>query len=341
MVERTPWKIEDADRPLEETRSSRLEFLVRFAILAPSTHNSQPWKFRVRGDALELLADRSKRLPVADPEDRELTISCGAALQFARLAARNLGREGIIEVLPEPEQPDLLGRLRLGAVSSPTPGERRRFAAMPDRHTNRTHLEATPDLSRHLADAEILASHYGVILHAFAEPPILSEIAELVEQADRFQMADAAFRRELASWVRSAKSARQDGMSVSSFGLNDALSGGVSAAISAFDLGPRTAAKHRALALGAPAIALFATIDDDVKSWMRTGMALADVLLELTARGLSASFLNQPVELTEFRHKLEDRFAPEVFPQMLMRVGAGNKAPAAARRPAEAVTEAG
>ena len=123
---RSPWLIKDSGFPAEEVRSARLEYLVRYAVLAPSTHNTQPWLFRVRGDALELFADRSRALPIADPSGRELTISCGAALQFARMAARNLKREASVELLPDPDEPDLLARLRLGARASPTAREIRR-----------------------------------------------------------------------------------------------------------------------------------------------------------------------------------------------------------------------
>lgn len=74
------WSSAIDEFPISGTTNQKLGALVRYAVRAPSSHNSQPWLFRVVGDTLELRADRGRRLPVVDPEDRELTISCGAAL---------------------------------------------------------------------------------------------------------------------------------------------------------------------------------------------------------------------------------------------------------------------
>ena len=67
--------------------AEKLTFLLRYAVLAPSGHNTQPWLFRVAGDAVELYADWTQALAVVDPEDRALTISCGAALFNLRVAS--------------------------------------------------------------------------------------------------------------------------------------------------------------------------------------------------------------------------------------------------------------
>ena len=71
MSERDPVPALDAyphDRPVEE----RLRFALRFAVLAPSSHNAQPWLFRIEGDHVDVLIDRTRAQPVMDPHDREL-----------------------------------------------------------------------------------------------------------------------------------------------------------------------------------------------------------------------------------------------------------------------------
>ena len=54
--------------------------LVAQAVLAPSSHNTQPWLWLLLEGSVTLFADRTRALPVNDPDDRELTMSCGAAL---------------------------------------------------------------------------------------------------------------------------------------------------------------------------------------------------------------------------------------------------------------------
>lgn len=76
-------------------------------MLAPSSHNTQPWRFCTSGDRVELYADRTRALPFNDPEDRELTISCGCALMNTRVAAAEAGLAMSAEVLPSPDEGNL------------------------------------------------------------------------------------------------------------------------------------------------------------------------------------------------------------------------------------------
>ncbi|MBI4539562.1 MAG: hypothetical protein HY704_08670 [Gemmatimonadetes bacterium] len=97
----------DAGAPAE-----KLHFLLNYAVLAPSSHNSQPWLFHLKDDAVALYADRSRALPVADPDDRELIMSCGAALANLWVAIRHFGYWADVETLLDPPQPDLLVPVR-------------------------------------------------------------------------------------------------------------------------------------------------------------------------------------------------------------------------------------
>src|SRR5216683_5000593 len=76
-------------------------------------HNTQPWLFKIEDDTIELYADRACALPVVDPDDRELTISCGAALLNLRIALRHFGYRDLVQALPEPDNPDLLARIHM------------------------------------------------------------------------------------------------------------------------------------------------------------------------------------------------------------------------------------
>jgi hypothetical protein len=82
--------------------------------LAPSLHNTQPWSFRVGPDVIELHADPARRLPAADPQDRELRMACGAALFNLRLALQGQGIRPIVTVLPDRAQPGLVAAVRRG-----------------------------------------------------------------------------------------------------------------------------------------------------------------------------------------------------------------------------------
>lgn len=121
MVDPTsnPWDVTADQFPVTGSTLEQLRFLVHYAVLAPSGHNTQPWLFAVSGDSLELFADRTRTPPVVDPEDRALVISCGAVLFHFRIALRRFGYAGSIETLPDSTQPDLLARIALGQKLPP------------------------------------------------------------------------------------------------------------------------------------------------------------------------------------------------------------------------------
>src|SRR6516162_1298243 len=117
-----------------------IDELVRAAAAAPSLHNTQPWRFRVRGggSVIELLADPARMLPAADPGGRAAHVACGAALFNLRLAAAVAGQRPDIRLLPDSGQPLLLAEVRLvGTRQAAAPWERELHAAIERRQSNR------------------------------------------------------------------------------------------------------------------------------------------------------------------------------------------------------------
>src|SRR5919201_2577298 len=139
MSEETPygWEIAEVAFPKHGTPGDKLRFLVRYAVLAPSSRNTQPWLIKVQDDTVELYADRTRAQPVIDPADREMFIGCGAALMYLRIAIRRFGYTDEVVEYPDPRDPDLLARVRLGEAREVGLEDKLLFEAIPRRHTNR------------------------------------------------------------------------------------------------------------------------------------------------------------------------------------------------------------
>lgn len=323
-----PWQVAADAFPVAGGPEDRLRFVLGYAVLAPSGHNTQPWRYAVDGEAVEVYADRAQALPVVDPNDRELTISCGAALLNLRVALRRFGyRDDTYELEPDDGDADLLARVRLVEGDAPSPGEVALFDAIPNRRTTRAAYEtrAVPrELGQALAGDAV---REGAWLQPVPETA-RQAIAELIAEGDRAQMADERFRRELAAWVHSNRSRASRGMRGYGFGFSDLVSRAGPLVIRTFDLGKGQAARDRELAEHAPLLIVLGTDADTPRAWLEAGQALQRILLHACAHGLTASFLNQPVEVDHLRPLLAEAIGRGGgYPQLVLRLGYGPDVP--------------
>lgn len=305
------------------------------AILAPSGHNTQPWRFTVTDDHIDLYADRTRALPVVDPDDRELIMSCGAALFNLRLAMLHDGRGATPRLFPDPDHRDLLARIPLDGSRRATGTEEQLFQTIPLRRTNRHKFEARPVPAVLLETAMEAARQEGAWLAVVSGEENRHALAGLVAEGDRIQGADSKFRRELAHWIHSNRSHSQDGMPGYAFGVGDLLSYGGPFVIRTFDWGKGQAAMDRQLVEGSPVLAVLGTDLDFSGAWLASGQALQHILLLLQAQGVSASFLNQPVEVPRLRPRLGSLLGAGGFPQLVLRFGYGPEVRATPRRGVE------
>lgn len=342
-----PWDVSEADFPVSGTAAEKLRFLVRYAILAPSGHNSQPWLFRVRGDVLELCGDRTRALPMVDEDDRELLMSCGAALFHLRAALRHFGHLGDVRTFQGPDQPDtlapvrhlpdLLARVRLGEPHEPTARDEELFFAIKDRRTVRARFEDRPVPAGLLKELERAAELEGAWLRVVEEEDARAALAELVAEGDRIQGSDPRFRRELAAWIHPNRSRSRDGMPGYALGIGSLASYVGPLVVRSFDWGEGQAARDRQLAEGSPVLVVLGTHADLPSLWFAAGQALARILLRAAVDGVSASFLNQPIELRELRPRVAEVLGTEGHPQLLLRMGYGPSVKPTPRRPVEEV----
>jgi len=331
---RDVWELEF---PATHGAAERLRFLLNYAVLAPSSHNAQPWLWKMNGETVELHADRSRALPIADPDDRELIMSCGASLLHLRLALRHFGYAGEVVTFPDPQNPDFLARVGLGSKQAPTAEDDLLFWAISKRHTNRQPFEERELPASLLPALQAEAAREGAWLHVIRDAAQRDAVVDLIVKGDWIQGHDKCFRRELANWIHPNHSAQADGMPGYALGMNDLSSHVAPLAIKALDIGEAQAKKDRRLAESAPVLAVLGTADTRSASCLAAGQAVARVLLRACAAGVSASFFNQPIELHRLCTQLRDILERDGYPQLLFRLGYAAEAKATPRRTVEQV----
>ncbi|MGW7363450.1 Acg family FMN-binding oxidoreductase [Streptomyces sp. NPDC054841] len=309
--------------------------LVDRAVRAPSSHNSQPWIFRQAGDVIELYADRSRALPVNDPDDRELFISCGAALLNLRLAAHHHRLAPVVALLPDTADANLCARVGLSPLPHRTDAdadadadESLLYEAIDRRRTCRKPFADRPLPTQVLPRLLQAAEQEGAGLSIVA-PDRRGDLAALIEQGDVRQFADRAWRRELAFWMRPRR--HGDGLTVPAVAAPLIRTG-----IRSADLGARVGRRDAALLRTAPLAAVLTSRTDEPSDWLATGQALQRGLLVLAAHGILAGYANQPCELGEpSRGRLRDMLPGLTgHPQIVIRAGyPARPVPVSPRRP--------
>jgi nitroreductase len=308
----TPWGVDEAEFPQESDSEEKLTYLLRYAILAPSSHNTQPWRFAVGEDEIRIVADKSRWLRVADADQRELHISIGCALENLLVAAEHFGYGHRVTYLPEAGEDDLIAVVRFDQeeqASSFRPPAL--FDAIPERRTNHNVYDGReiPD-----EDVERLGAccvEENILLHTTDEPAIKRAVDEMIVRADAMQFADPAWREELGYWM---------GQGV--FGTPWLMSKVSQLAVTYLNMGKGTAKKDSELLMSAPVLAVISSSTDDRKAQVQAGQVFERVALMASALGIRVHPMSQILEIPAFKVEVAELIpTPGVVPQHTFRLG--------------------
>lgn len=333
------WEVSEKDFPKNGKAKDKLKFFVKYAILAPSGHNTQPWLFEINEDemSINLYADRTRALPVIDPEDTELIISCGTALENLIVAMKYFEYYAEVEFFPSETDNDFLAKIKPIIGYEPDAEDIKLFKAIKNRHTNRMPFADETIDGIKLQKLKSIASEERINFHVIEAEEIREEIIKIIEQGDKVQAANKSFCRELAQWVHPNRTNSKDGIPGYAFGMGDLISFGSPFFIGNLNWGDIQAGRDRNLIKGSPVLAIMESKNNRPIDWLHTGIALEKLLLKASSEGIAASYLNQPIEVPELREKLRLLLGLKGQPHLIIRMGYGKEVKPTPRRDIEEV----
>ncbi len=312
-----------------------VEDCIRFATLAASGHNTQPWRFHLSDGRVEIRPDFARRTPVVDPDDHHLFVSLGCAAENLSLASGARGRAGALTFDPADHGAVVF------VVGDGVPSDPALVNAIPRRQSTRAPYDGRQVGAADLRVLAATSAMPGVGLVLITERARIDQVRDLVIAGNTAQMADPAFVRELKMWLRFSPRealATADGLFSATTG-NPTLPSWLGQG--AFDIVFRVEAENDKYArqLRASAgLAIFVAERDDKEHWVRVGRACQRFALQATALGLRHAFVNQPVEVSRLRPELAALVGlPGRRPDIVMRFGYGAALPYSARRPVSEV----
>jgi hypothetical protein len=306
-----------ADRADAEKTAQRLLDAV---VWAPSVHNTQPWWFGTRGSTVTLHADTDRRLEIADPDGREMLISCGAALYTLRLAARHLGRHPHVQLLSDPDRPGLIADVTIGSPGQATSEEERMYDQIRRRRTHRGGFRPEGLPAGLLQSLKAQAYDEGVMFRVVADPRARIALAALTEVAEQTHRQNPAYLTEMARWAPRPGSDRADGVHADTYPRDPEHTDPYFA--------ERDFARGQGWGLlgddqqdATGVVALLTTDADGRGDWLRAGQALQRILLRAAEDDVSAAFHTQALEVPELREFIRRRHCDDAYPQMIVRMG--------------------
>jgi len=310
--------------------------LVRQAVLAPSSHNTQCWRFHVAEKLIAISPDLTRRCPAVDPDDHHLFVSLGCATENMVHAALAAGfhanarfdsvGDGLIAVNLEPTQKRI------------TP----LFQAISERQCTRGDYDGQPISSAELRQLEQAGNGDGVSVRLLTARPTIESVLEYVVAGNTAQMNDVAFVAELTAWIRfGADEALRtgDGLFAGASG-NPALPRWLGSRLMNLIFTPKSENERYARQIrNSAGIAVFISERNDKAHWVEAGRCYERFALQATALGIRNAFLNQPVEVGAIRPQFAGwlGIGPNERPDLVVRFGRGPAMPLSMRRPVQAV----
>lgn len=315
-----------------------LKEIIRYATLAPSGHNTQPWKFSINDNSICIYPDYSRRLPIVDPDDHALFISLGCALENLLIAAHYQGFETEVDYFPDNEKEECI-RVRL---TKGRPGaDAALYHAIPQRQSTRRKYNGQKISMDDLQKLERASRQDRVSVMVFTGGKEIQPLIELVKEGNRLQFSNKDFIAELIPWIRFSKTDARK------------YSDGLRPAVLGFPAVPRwlgrfimrvlitpggEARKCEKMIRSSSALILFIAQSNDKMSWINVGRSFERVSLTAASLDIKHAHLNMPCEEIMVRQKLQKHLGlTNQHPLLLLRIGYAKPMPSSFRRPVQQV----
>ena len=308
--------------------------LVRYATLAASSHNTQPWRFRAEHERIVILPDLSRRCSAVDPDDHHLYVSLGCAAENLLLAAQAAGLQGHCSFDPSESSTQV-------DFERVAPSRSHLFEAIPNRQCSRAEYAGDDLTIEQLSLLEEASRGSGVSVLLLQTRKQKEDVAQYVAEGNTVQFSDPRWAEELRAWIRfNARDAIRmaDGLYGPVMGSPD-VPRWLGKLFMRFSFSAeRQNQKDIAHIRSSSAIAIFVSDLDDRQHWIETGRCYERFALQAAALQLRTAFINQPVEVSALR----SQFAAHMGignrrPDLVVRIGRGPAMPRSLRRPVEDV----
>ncbi len=314
------WNVDVSDYPAKGTFEDRAKFLLRYAILAPSAHNTQPWAYKISEGIIDVFRDVEHTLNDGDPTLRETWLGVGAFIENLSIAAQYFGMKAEVELKATLNTDLHIARVKLNDNSQ---GHHYKdlFPGILRRHTNRGMYKKNLSPSFNpMKVAEYAVT--GTLVSVIDRPDVKERVAKMVETGTRIALSMPSMKKELAALVHNAAEKKSTGMTLESMFSTPPGAEPMKAErfLDAFDVEMYASETYKKW-ISSPLVIAISTELDGPSAWIESGRIMERIVLYGALCGLTHDIAAAPVEIPTISPLLRHEIGTEMRPQMLFRLG--------------------
>jgi hypothetical protein len=313
------WHVSPSEFSKDLPDIKKLQFFAKYAILAPSGHNTQPWRLSQADNTLLLKADYSRLLPYSGVLAKEPYVSLGSFLGVFELAAKGLGYKVAIKY---ELKDDLIATIRLAGQTAADPSL---LEAITHRVSNRNFYKTDPVHDSYLT--EITRSEFkNVSTLVISDRDDIAYIADLTTQATLTTFADKEFRAELSKWVRNNLTRQHDGMPGFVQGIPTPVSMFAKHAVKNLDISKDQAKKDSTRILHSGNLAVISIENPTEAALLDGGRVYAQICVLAQLHGFATTGAGAAIIDPETTQEMIKKFKLPGKPIAIIRLGTATKA---------------
>ena len=319
-----PWQVSVSDFPKDGDLRDQFIFLLSFAILAPSGHNSQPWAFKIENNSVLIFAESSRHLVKSDTNGRQLYISLGCAIENIVIAADYYGFSTAVTLLPDSKNQDLAARVTFSRASEKTSDKDHLIFSIPERFNNRSMYENRVQPKEVLNTISQLQTTNLSINFFISEQKNIA--ADVAIEAGITAMDNKDFREELSGYVKNNFTSSKVGMPAFGMGIPTLVSLLVPTMIKRFNINRMKNKQDKALLKKfTPIIGVISTEGDVKPDWLNAGRIYERIALMAVSNGFCTAVWASPIQIADYYRKLQSILRTNFRPQVFFRMGYSGK----------------
>jgi hypothetical protein len=301
----------------------KISFLLQYAIMAPSTHNTQPWLFSIHNNICDVFYDDKRILPEADPNGRDFFISLGAAIENFRIAAEYFGVFGWTTIKHDENNSKIAELVCKESSIQKNPSEEisKLFSAIPKRINARGEFTNKSIAINSLDDLSIANEFSELTVHFITESNTIISLANITEQGVKIAHSNPKFRKELVKWFHNNFSSSRDGLLGYTLGMSGFVSILFPYVIRWLNLGNALSKINKKSVESAPLICIISAQHESPEVCTKVGMLGERLMLAFTSIGLNCSIYAAAIEIENLQSEVQNQLGTSLLPQWLICVG--------------------